>query len=132
MNKTYFIIFFVFLFVISGIVIFNNNNQLVEAFNDSNKDKIKTTAQSVIKEVNKKAEETTSVAIEKVQEIAASTYEAVKEKGGEAVGAMIVEPSVEVARDLVKKALLSASSLLTTEDIEDILSSNKNDNCNCK
>ena len=131
MNKTYFIIFFVFLFVILGIIIFNNN-QPAEAFNDLNKDKIKTVTQSIIKEVNKKAEETTSVAIEKVQEIAASTYEAVKEKGGEAVGAMIVEPSVEVARDLVKKALLSASSLLTTEDIEDILSSNKNDNCNCK
>jgi predicted PurR-regulated permease PerM len=132
MNKIYFIIFFILLFVISGIVIFNNNNQLVEAFNDSNKDKIKTTAQSIIKEVSKKAEETASVAIEKVQEVASSVSEVAKEKGGEAVGAMIVEPAVNVARDLVKKALLSASSFLTTEDIEEILSNNENNNCNCK
>ncbi|MFA5208026.1 MAG: hypothetical protein WC428_05205 [Candidatus Paceibacterota bacterium] len=132
MNKIYFIIFFILLFVISGIVIFNNNNQLVEAFNDSNKDKIKTTAQSVIKEVSKKAEETTSVVVDKVQEVASLVSEAVKEKGGEAVGAMIVEPSVEVARDLVKKVLSSASSFLATEDIEEILSNNENNNCNCK
>jgi divalent metal cation (Fe/Co/Zn/Cd) transporter len=132
MNKIYFIIIFVLLFVISGIVIFNNNNQLVEAFDDSNKDKIKTTAQSIIKEVSKKAEETTSVVVDKVQEIAGSVSEVVKEKGGEAVGAMIVEPSVEVARDLVKKVLSSASSFLTTEDIEEILSNNENNNCNCK
>ena len=132
MNKIYFIIIFVLLFVISGIVIFNNNNQLVEAFDDSNKDKIKTTAQSIIKEVSKKAEETTSVVVDKVQEVASLVSEVVKEKGGEAVGAMIVEPSVEVARDLVKKVLSSASSFLTTEDIEEILSNNENNNCNCK
>jgi hypothetical protein len=131
MNKKHFIIFFVLLFVISIIAIFNNS-QLVAAFNDPNKDKIKIVAEEVIKEAGKKTEKIASVAIDKIQDIAGSTYGLIKEKGGEVVGATIIEPSMGVARDLVKKALSSASSLLTDEDIKEILSGNKNNNCNCK
>ncbi|MFA5432583.1 MAG: hypothetical protein WC319_06880 [Candidatus Paceibacterota bacterium] len=133
MDKKYFIIFFILLFIGSLFAIFNNNQSLTKSLTDLNKDKIKTTVQGAIKETSKKAGEVTSAIVEKIEEIAIPTYETIKEKGGEAVSAMIVEPSLGIAKDLVKQVLTSASStFLTEEDIKDILLDNSNGTCNCK
>jgi len=133
MDKKYFIIFFILLFIGSLFAIFNNNQSLTKSLTDLNKDKIKTTVQGAIKETSKKAGEVTSAIVEKIEEIAIPTYETIKEKGGEAVSAMIVEPSLGIAKDLVKQVLTSASStFLTEEDVKDILLDNSNGTCNCK
>jgi hypothetical protein len=132
MDKKYFIFIFASLFVVSAIAVFGNNPLIVESFNDSSKDKIKTAAQNLINETNKKAEEITPVITEKVGEVVALTAETIKEKGGEAIGAMIVDPATKLAKDLLKKTISSASSsLLTTEDIKEILKS-ENNSCSCK
>ena len=133
MDKKYFIIFFILLFIGSLFAIFNNNQSLNKSLTDLNKDKIKTTVQGAIKETSKKAGEVASAIVEKIEEIAIPTYETIKEKGGEAVSAMIVEPSLGIAKDLVKQVLTSASStFLTEEDVKDILLDNSNGTCNCK
>lgn len=126
MKRRYFIIAFIFLFIIASVAIFSNQSSEASL----SKDKARAAVQSVIKEIGNKVNGPAATVIEKVKEVATLGYEEAIEKGKGLVSAAIVEPTKEITKDLIKKALsVASSSFLTSEDVKEIL---KNDNCNCR
>jgi hypothetical protein len=103
-----------FLFLLSGLAIY-----LIAS--GENKDKIGTIVENQKGKVLEIIKKNGSVVLDKAGEKVSEVYEAVKEKGGEAVQSAIITPTQELAKSLVKKVLISATSILTPEDIEGIL-----------
>lgn len=126
MKKRHFIALFLFLFIISVVAIFANGQLVSEASDNMNKDKIKTIAQNILNKASEKAEESVPVVADKIKE----ATKTIQEKGEEAMNTIIIRPSAEATKAVVKKILTSvSSSVLTDEDIREILADNK---CTCR
>jgi glycyl-tRNA synthetase (class II) len=132
MKKRHFIVLFLFLFIISIVVIFTNGQSAIEASESLNKDKIKTVAQNILNKASEKVEESAPVVTEKIKETVASTYKVIQEKGEEAINTMIIEPSMGVIKNVVKKVISTSSSILTSEDIKEVLANNGDNSCDCQ
>lgn len=115
-----------FLFLLSGLAIYF-------VANGENKDKIGTIVENQKGKALEVIRKNGSIVLDKAGEKASEAYEAVKEKGGEAVQSAIISPAQELARSLVKKALISATSILTPEDIGGILAKEQGKaTCKCQ
>ena len=124
MKRRHFVILFLFLFL--GIAMY-------VVANGEDKDKIGTIIENQKEKVVEAIKKNGSVVLGKTQEKASEIYEVAKEKGGEVLQSAIVTPSQEIAKDLVKAALINASSILTPEDIEVILVKKEGKTtCECK
>jgi len=132
MKGKYIIILFLCLFVGSAVAIMTDSESAKGAIDESSGDKIGNIVQNQIKKVSEKAGEAGSVAVEKIKEASASVYDAVKDKGGELIQAAVIEPSKEAVKSLVKEAISASSSVLTGEDIKDILLKNIKSDCVCQ
>jgi len=126
MVKKHFII--LFLFLSTSLVFYYN----AIANDNVDEDKIKTSIQNTVKDVAKKAGDSATAVLDESKKITVSVYESVKEKGGETIESIIIEPTINTAKDLTKKALLSiGSSVLTKEEIKELIG-DESDNCFCQ
>lgn len=95
-------------------------------------DNIKEAAGSVAEKVTDKAKEAGGVVMENAKEFSSSLYDKVSEKAGEGIRDFVVDPAKEAFKDAIKGVLSGGSSILTEEDVKEILEDNPNNTCTCQ
>lgn len=95
-------------------------------------DNLKDTVDSGAEKAGNMAKEAGGVIVENAKEFSSSLYDKASEKAGEGIKEFVVDPAKEAFRGAIKGMLSGGSSILTKEDVKEILENNPNNTCTCQ
>lgn len=93
---------------------------------------LKDAVDSGTKKAGDMAKEAGGTIVENAKDFSSSLYDKASEKAGEGIQKFLVDPAKEALKGAVKGILSGGSSVLTKEDVKEILENNPNNTCTCQ